>query len=686
MGDTAIFYTQSDCSLLCGRGTCTLGYYSYVCTCNAGYHMDNGEPPCITGTRYSRATVVLQPCYIRVIATCYTRAACVLQQFVLWPCQIHATAMLRPRMLYIHATTTLHSPSSCYSRDTGTDQKSTQQLPVPLPTPPCLADKGSTNTSSPSSSSSSSSPSPSSSSVSPGAIVGIVFGVLLLLLAAAGLVFYLYLRRRQRRNEGLPAAWEPGKAARMNAYAAGGEGNSTGAGSLASGNGGYDQGYAGSYGVYGSGSVGGGSVASGSVGSGGAGSGYMGGGNLGYAAGAGGGGGGVGAAYGAAGAGSYNSGKMIHPMYMGSKWQAPRGLQQQQQHQQDAGRVDYAPQVCQKFSYADMAHATNNWAESNRIGSGGFGDVYRGVCPYNPSVAWAVKRGRFITKDFHREVAAMATKHHPNLVRLLGYCVDMNPAAQGRGDMSMEQIVVYEFMAHGDLEHWVGEAAQQPLPIAQRLSVLIGAAHGIEYLHSFGIVHRDVKPANILLDDKFEAKIADFGLLREGEGTTVCATRVMGTPGYVDPAYFKSSKATPMADVYSFGVVMLMVLSARPAVITDGTDSQLNIRKWAEDLIKAGRADQLKDPRLDAPTDLILRMAQLALRCTAMPTVSRPDMIQVVSELTALRKAFLGEVAPKMAVRIDEEVEEQRGGCFEDEIAAVERMMMGTSTGISTMK
>ncbi|CAI5536928.1 unnamed protein product [Closterium sp. Naga37s-1] len=357
----------------------------------------------------------------------------------------------------------------------------------------------------------------------------------------------------------------------MNAYVAGGEGNSTGAGSLASGQGGYGQGYAWSYGVYGGGSVGGGSVASGSVGSGGAGSGYMGGGNLGYAARVGGGGGGAGGAYGVAGAGSYNTGRMIHPMYMGSGSlrQAPSGPHQQQQ---DAGRIDYAPQV-----------------------------------------------------------AAMATKHHPNLVRLLGYCIDMNPAAQGRGDMSMEQIVVYEFMAHGDLEHWVGEAAPQPLPIAQRLSVLIGVAHGIEYLHSFGIVHRDIKPANILLDDKFEAKIADFGLLREGEGTTVCATRVMGTPDYVDPAYFKSSKATPMADVYSFGVVMLMVLSARPAVITDGTGSQLNIRKWADDLIQAGRADQLKDPRLDAPTDLILRMAQLALRCAAMPTVCRPDMIQVVS-------------------------------------------------------
>ncbi|CAI5519315.1 unnamed protein product, partial [Closterium sp. Naga37s-1] len=214
--------------------------------------------------------------------------------------------------------------------------------------------------------------------------------------------------------------------------------------------------------------------------------------------------------------------------------------------------VDFSPQVCQRFSLADITQATNNWADSNRIGSGSYGDVYRGVCPYDSSVLWAVKRARILTKDFQREVAAMATKHHPNLVRLLGYCIEMNPPAphSTQGDLSMEQIVVYELMAHGDLDRWVGEGAAQPLAVAQRVAVLIGAAHGIEYLYSFGIVHRDIKPANILLDHKFEAEIADFGLLREGEGTAVGSTRVMGTPGYVDPAYVKSSKATPSADVY----------------------------------------------------------------------------------------------------------------------------------------
>ncbi|CAI7830808.1 unnamed protein product, partial [Closterium sp. NIES-54] len=146
------------------------------------------------------------------------------------------------------------------------------------------------------------------------------------------------------------------------------------------------------------------------------------------------------------------------------------------------------------------------------------------------------------------QVNEMASKHHPHLVRLLGFCIDVNEATE-----QTEQILIYEFMPNGDLERWLGPGAAQPLSLLQRLDVMIGVAEGLQYLHSFGIVHRDIKPANILIDRNMQAKVADFGLVRMGEGTTVGATRVMGTPGYVDPAYFKSQKATPMADVHRYG-------------------------------------------------------------------------------------------------------------------------------------
>ncbi|CAI7916887.1 unnamed protein product [Closterium sp. NIES-53] len=230
----------------------------------------------------------------------------------------------------------------------------------------------------------------------------------------------------------------------------------------------------------------------------------------------------------------------------------------------------------------------------------------------------------------------MATKNHPNLVRLVGYCLDFSPVTE-----RMEQIVIYEFMPHGDLEQWIGPSAKQHLTIRQRLEILIGVARGLEYLHGFGIVHRDIKPANILLDEKLEAKIADFELVRHGEGTSVAATRVMGTPGYVDPAYYKSQKATPIADVYSFGVVMLTVLTARKAIINLEED-HFTLKTWAAPLVASNNMSSFKDPHLEAPDSLVCQLVRLALSCTAIPTASRPSMGRVLACLLNISNDFFG--------------------------------------------
>ncbi|GJP55930.1 hypothetical protein CLOM_g14944 [Closterium sp. NIES-68] len=282
-----------------------------------------------------------------------------------------------------------------------------------------------------------------------------------------------------------------------------------------------------------------------------------------------------------------------------------------------------------------------------------------------PVLIYPPSRAKVLTNDFKREVNEMATKSHPNLVRLVGYCLDFSPVTE-----RMEQIVIYEFMANGDLEQWIGPSAKEPLTIRQRLDILIGMARGLEYLHEFGVVHRDIKPANVLLDDKMKAKLADFGLVRHGEGTSVAATRVMGTPGYVDPAYYKSQKATPMADVHSFGVVMLTVLTARKAICNLESD-QVNLKTWVTPLVASSNVAAFKDPDLEAPDTMVLRMARLAISCTAMPTATRPSMSRVLAELMVIKDEFLGLETNRMAERIDRELDASTPQDFDGELARI---------------
>ncbi|GJP45186.1 hypothetical protein CLOM_g4607 [Closterium sp. NIES-68] len=333
-------------------------------------------------------------------------------------------------------------------------------------------------------------------------------------------------------------------------------------------------------------------------------------------------------------------------------------------------------EVCREYPLAQVCRATGNWSEENLVGSGGFGDVYRGVSPDDGTTLWAVKRAKVITNDFHNEVTQMATKHHPNLVRLLGYSMGGNVRSR------IEQVLIYEFVPNGDLLNWVGNDAPTPLTLQQRLDILIGSAHGFEYLHSFGIVHRDIKPANILLDDKMQAKIADFGLVRLGEGTTVGTTRVMGTPGFVDPAYSSAKMATWSADVYSFGVLMLVVLTGRNVTFKD--DGEISsIVDWAEKHISNEDALSLGDPCMEAPGDVILRIAHMAISCTAKLTATRPSMARLANDLEAIRAEVVGEEVDRAALKVDEVVQQLNEGekmrPLDEELSIVQGMVGGNT-------
>ncbi|CAI5928873.1 unnamed protein product [Closterium sp. NIES-65] len=262
--------------------------------------------------------------------------------------------------------------------------------------------------------------------------------------------------------------------------------------------------------------------------------------------------------------------------------------------------------VCQEFSIATIRKATNDWAEGNVLGEGGF----------------AVVR-------------AMASLNHKNLVRLLGFCLDMN-VESGK----QEQILVYEFVPHRDFQYHIHKP-KRPLNLRQRLKLAVGAAEGLAYLHGFEnpIIHRDIKPANILVGENLTAKIADFGLLKTLKVGDETATRVAGTPGYVDPDYNRTQMVTTKSDVYSFGVVLLEMLTARK--VTMGGSS--HIGKWASKMVAEYTLDDLRDKSLEIPEEAIVEWADLALDCIKAPGSRRPEMKDVVRRLDHLLQTYTEE-------------------------------------------
>ncbi|CAI5467665.1 unnamed protein product [Closterium sp. Yama58-4] len=327
---------------------------------------------------------------------------------------------------------------------------------------------------------------------------------------------------------------------------------------------------------------------------------------------------------------------------------------------------------CTEFSLEEVLQATNGWSQGNLLGSGAFGDVYKGVSPRDGSTPWAVKRAKLVAVDFQREVVQMADKNHPNIVRLLGFAVG------GDVRFTIEQVLIYEFVPNGDLDKWIGPNAPSPLTLQQRLDILIGAARGFEYLHSFDLVHRDIKPANILITTDMQPKIADFGLVRAGEGTTVGTTRIMGTPGYVDPVYSRTSKATAASDVYSFGVLMLVVLTGRPPASEDDGESK-QITLWASQCLSSNDIESLRDPRMDAPEDAVVRVAELAVSCTVERTASRPSMALIANELQAVREEVAGKKELCAAIKVDAQVQEMKDAVVGVESLETQLRMIGDS-------
>ncbi|XP_059633084.1 inactive protein kinase SELMODRAFT_444075-like [Cornus florida] len=283
------------------------------------------------------------------------------------------------------------------------------------------------------------------------------------------------------------------------------------------------------------------------------------------------------------------------------------------------------------FTYAELEHATGGFSQANFLAEGGFGSVYRGVLPDGRVIA--VKQYKLASSqgdlEFCSEVEVLSCAQHRNVVMLIGFCVE-----------DSRRLLVYEYICNGSLDSHLYGHSQDPLEWSARQKIAVGAARGLRYLHEecrVGcIVHRDMRPNNILLTHDFEPLVGDFGLARwQPDGDLGVETRIIGTFGYLAPEYAQSGQITEKADVYSFGVVLVELITGRKAIDINRPKGQQCLTEWARPLLEKQVIDELIDPCLGNCYSKreVYCMLHCASLCIRRDPHLRPRMSQVLRML-----------------------------------------------------
>ncbi|KAI9076346.1 hypothetical protein K1719_041709 [Acacia pycnantha] len=303
------------------------------------------------------------------------------------------------------------------------------------------------------------------------------------------------------------------------------------------------------------------------------------------------------------------------------------GFLPKEEHQQpktgsDGENRDYSWEM---YTLKELLRATNNFHQDNKIGEGGFGSVYWGR---------TMKRLKTMTAksemEFAVEVEVLGRVRHKNLLGLRGFY------AGGE-----ERLIVYDFMPnHSLLTHLHGQLSSTcQLDWPKRMSIAIGAAEGLAYLHHEAnphIIHRDIKASNVLLDTEFQAKVADFGFAKLiPEGVSHLTTRVKGTLGYLAPEYAMWGKVSESCDVYSFGILLLEIISAKKPIEKLPGGVKRDIVQWVTPYVQKGIFNHIADPKLKGKFDMeqLKSVVMLAMKCTISSPEKRPSMAEVVEWL-----------------------------------------------------
>ena len=285
------------------------------------------------------------------------------------------------------------------------------------------------------------------------------------------------------------------------------------------------------------------------------------------------------------------------------------------------------------FSYNELKRATNGFKE--QLGKGSFGAVYKGAL-YKGKRLVAVKRLEKLVeegeREFRSEMRAIGRTHHRNLVRLLGYCAE-----------DSKRLLVYEYMSNGSLADHLFKAQMSP-NWNERVTIALDIARGILYLHEeceASIIHCDIKPQNILMDDFWTAKISDFGLAKFlMADQTRTFTGVRGTRGYLAPEWQKNTPISVKADVYSYGIVLLEIVCCRRNVELDvSNEEEVILSTWIYNCFVARELHKILRGE-EADKTMVENMVKVALWCIQDEPALRPTMKSVVLMLEGITEVL----------------------------------------------
>ncbi|KAI9181978.1 hypothetical protein LWI28_020732 [Acer negundo] len=307
------------------------------------------------------------------------------------------------------------------------------------------------------------------------------------------------------------------------------------------------------------------------------------------------------------------------------------GLLLQQQLTSSDGKVDRS----KLFNSKELDKATDHFNVDRILGQGGQGTVYKGMLTEGKIIA--VKKSKVIDEgkieEFINEVAILSQINHRNVVKLLGCCLETEVP-----------LLVYEFVPNGTLSQYLHDQTEEfPLTWEKRIQIATEVAGALSYLHSAAslpIYHRDIKSANILLDEKYRAKVADFGTSKSiSIDQTHVTTKVQGTFGYLDPEYFQSSQFTDKSDVYSFGVVLVELLTGEKAISSIRSEDNRSLATYFIVSMVENYLFDILDPEVikARKKEEIVTVANLAKRCLNLNGKKRPTMKEVAMVLEGIQ-------------------------------------------------